>query len=142
MAFTVIEFIMMLVAVVVVYGGIITLVVLTIRALIKYLRSDSKGKGGAEANGASQVVGADAAAELCGASLPEGQMADLQSLGEALKNARTARKFTQEYVADTLGVSRQAVSKWENGTSDPSTSNLIALAKLYEVSVETLLAGV
>lgn len=47
--------------------------------------------------------------------------------------------MTQEFVAESLGVSRQAVSKWENGTSDPSTSNLIALAKLYGVSVEELL---
>jgi len=41
-------------------------------------------------------------------------------------------------VAEALGVSRQAVSKWENGTSDPSTSNLIALAKLYDISAEDL----
>lgn len=47
--------------------------------------------------------------------------------------------MTQEFVAETLGVSRQAVSKWENGTSDPSTSNLISLAKLYGVSSEELL---
>ena len=47
--------------------------------------------------------------------------------------------MTQEFVAEALGVSRQAVSKWENGTSDPSTSNLIALAKLYGTSAETLL---
>ena len=42
-------------------------------------------------------------------------------------------------MAERLGVSRQAVSKWENGTSDPSTSNLLALAKLYGVSPEDLL---
>ena len=42
-------------------------------------------------------------------------------------------------IAETLGVSRQAVSKWEKGTSDPSTSNLLALAKLYGVSPEELL---
>jgi len=46
--------------------------------------------------------------------------------------------MTQEFVAESLGVSRQAVSKWENGTSDPSTSNLFALAKLFGVSVEEL----
>ncbi|WP_294647476.1 helix-turn-helix transcriptional regulator, partial [uncultured Faecalibacterium sp.] len=51
-------------------------------------------------------------------------------------------KMTQEFVAETIGVSRQAVSKWENGTSDPSTSNLFALAKLYGVSVEELLKEV
>ena len=47
--------------------------------------------------------------------------------------------MTQEFVAETLGVSRQSVSKWENGSSDPDTSNLIALAKLYKVSPEQLL---
>lgn len=47
--------------------------------------------------------------------------------------------MTQEFVAETLGVSRQAVSKWENGTADPSTSNLIALAKLYGISAEEIL---
>lgn len=62
-----------------------------------------------------------------------------KSLGETLKMYRTNCKMTQEFVAESLGVSRQAVSKWENGTSDPSTSNLFALAKLFGVSVEELL---
>ena len=62
-----------------------------------------------------------------------------KSLGEILKVCRTDCKMTQEFVAESLGVSRQAVSKWENGTSDPSTSNLLALAKLYGVSVDELL---
>lgn len=47
--------------------------------------------------------------------------------------------MTQEFVAETLGVSRQAVSKWESGASDPSTTNLMALAKLFGVSAEDLL---
>lgn len=65
-----------------------------------------------------------------------------KSLGEALKVHRTQCKMTKEFVAETIGVSRQAVSKWENGTSDPSTSNLFALAKLYGISVEELLKEV
>ena len=65
-----------------------------------------------------------------------------KSLGEAPKAHRTQCKMTQEFVAETIGVSRQAVSKWENGTSDPSTSNLFALAKLYGISVEELLKEV
>lgn len=65
-----------------------------------------------------------------------------KSLGEALKEHRTRCKMTQEFVAEHLGVSRQAVSKWENGTSDPSTSNLLALAKLYEVDAADLLKNV
>lgn len=47
--------------------------------------------------------------------------------------------MTQEFVAEVIGVSRQAVSKWENGSSDPSTSNLIALAKLFDVAPEDLI---
>ena len=61
------------------------------------------------------------------------------SLGEILKENRIRCKMTQEFVAETIGVSRQAVSKWENGSADPSTSNLIALANLYGVSAEDLL---
>ncbi len=62
-----------------------------------------------------------------------------KTLGEVLKQHREASKMTQEFVAEAIGVSRQAVSKWENGISDPSTSNLIALAKLFQISPEDLL---
>ena len=62
-----------------------------------------------------------------------------KTLGEVLKQHRVDCNMTQEFVAEAIGVSRQAVSKWENGTSDPSTSNLIALAKLFKVSAEELL---
>lgn len=65
-----------------------------------------------------------------------------KALGEVLKELRASCKITQEFVAESLGVSRQAVSKWENGTSDPSMSNLIALAKLYGVTVEEILKQV
>ena len=61
-----------------------------------------------------------------------------KSLGEVLKQHREECKMTQEFVAESIGVSRQAVSKWENGISDPSTSNLIALAKLFKISAEDL----
>lgn len=62
-----------------------------------------------------------------------------KSLGEVLKQHREDCKMTQSFVAEAIGVSRQAVSKWENGTSDPSTSNLIALSKLFQISAEDLL---
>lgn len=65
-----------------------------------------------------------------------------KSLGERLKEHRTRCHMTQEFVAKALGVSRQAVSKWENGNSDPSTSNLLALAKLYDVPAADLLKDV
>ena len=65
-----------------------------------------------------------------------------KNLGEVLKEHRLRCQMTQEFVAERLGVSRQAVSKWENGSSDPSTSNLLALAKLYGVDAAELLRDV
>ena len=65
-----------------------------------------------------------------------------RSLGEVLKEHRTRCSMTQEFVAESLGISRQAVSKWENGTADPSTSNLLKLAKLYGTSPEELIRAV
>lgn len=62
-----------------------------------------------------------------------------RSLGETLKAHRIRCGMTQEFVAEAVGVSRQAVSKWETGASDPSTSNLLALAKLFGISPEELL---
>lgn len=65
-----------------------------------------------------------------------------QSLAEALKAQRTAHGMTQEQVAEALDVTRQAVSKWETGAAEPSTSNLMALAKLYGIELSELLRGV
>lgn len=65
-----------------------------------------------------------------------------KTLGEVLKQHRVSCKMTQEFVAETLGVSRQAVSKWESGTSAPSTTNLMALANLFGITAEELLKEV
>ena len=65
-----------------------------------------------------------------------------KTLAETLKDHRTRCRMTQEFVAESLGVSRQAVSKWETGDSDPSMSNLVLLAKLYSVPLEELLQNV
>ena len=64
------------------------------------------------------------------------------SLGEVLKDHRLRCGMTQEFVAESLDVSRQAVSKWENGIADPSTSNLLKLAKLFGISPEELIRAV
>lgn len=64
------------------------------------------------------------------------------SLGETIKRYRIERKMTQEFVAERIGVSRQAVSKWESGASDPSTTNLISLARLFDITPEELLRNV
>ena len=72
----------------------------------------------------------------------EEKQAAKRTLGETLKAHRTRCQMTQEFEAEALGVSRQTVSKWENGSADPSTTNLLALAKLYGVAPEELLRGV
>ena len=54
---------------------------------------------------------------------------------------RKQRGYSQETLAEKLGVSRQAVSKWERGESSPDTDNLIALANIYEISLDELLKG-
>lgn len=65
-----------------------------------------------------------------------------RSLGEVLKSRRERCKMTQELVAEKIGVSRQAVSKWESGAAEPSTSNLIKVARLYGIDPADLLREV
>lgn len=61
------------------------------------------------------------------------------TLQDKLAALRREKGLSQENVADALDVSRQAVSKWETGLSNPSTENLIALAKLFGSSADELL---
>ena len=98
-----------------IWGLVVYAVIQGIKALKKYNRSEEVRKEKAETR---------------------------RSLGEVLRDHRVRCKMTQEFVAEALGVSRQAVSKWETGTADPSTSNLLALAKLFGVSAEELLRSV
>lgn len=61
------------------------------------------------------------------------------TLGEKLSKLRREQNLTQEQLAEVLGVSRQAVSKWESGVAYPETEKLIRLAKLYDCSLDYLL---
>lgn len=54
---------------------------------------------------------------------------------------RKANGFSQEELAEKIGVSRQAISKWERSESSPDTDNLIALANLYGITIDELLNG-
>ena len=56
-----------------------------------------------------------------------------------LYELRKKNGLSQEELADKLGISRQAVSKWERAEASPDTDNLILLAKLYNVSLDELL---
>ena len=60
------------------------------------------------------------------------------TLGELLKQRRLEHELSQEQVADHLGISRQAVAKWEGNQTSPSADNLLALASLYQVSLDEL----
>ena len=59
--------------------------------------------------------------------------------GKRIASYRKQQAWSQAELAEKLGVTSQAVSKWEGGISDPSTSNLIALAKLFDTTPEDLL---
>ena len=60
-------------------------------------------------------------------------------IANRLVNLRKEKGFSQEQLAEKIGVSRQAVSKWERSEASPDTDNLIMLARLYEVSLDELL---
>ncbi len=60
-------------------------------------------------------------------------------IANRLQKLRKEKGFSQEELADALGISRQAVSKWERAEASPDTDNLICLAKLYNVSLDSLL---
>lgn len=62
-------------------------------------------------------------------------------LNEQITQFRKQKKLSQEELAAALQVSRQAVSKWENGVSNPDTENLIRLAEIFEVDVNVLIGS-
>ena len=115
MQMTLIMFIFGSVIWIIITAAVVYLFVLIVRALKKYINSQDIRKEKVETR---------------------------KTLGEVLKKYRTDNKMTQEFVAESLGVSRQAVSKWEQGISEPSTSNMITLAKLYGITPEELLKNV
>ena len=61
--------------------------------------------------------------------------------GKQIKQMRLERKLTQEQLANQLGVSRQAVSNWENNKNLPDLELIIAISKLFSVSLDDLILG-
>ena len=57
-------------------------------------------------------------------------------IGEKIKNKRKELNLTQEYLAKELNISRQAVSKWEKGLSEPSMDNLVKLSEIFGVDID------
>jgi len=63
------------------------------------------------------------------------------SLGEKIQQLRKARGMSQEQLADTLNVSRQAISKWETDQSSPEIEKILALSRVFSVSTDELLGN-
>ena len=61
------------------------------------------------------------------------------TFGEKIAKQRKELNFTQEQLADVLGVSRQSISKWESDIAYPETDKLIELGKLFDCSMDYLL---
>ena len=60
-------------------------------------------------------------------------------LGDNIRKYRKLNNMSQDELAEKLNVTRQSVSLWENGQTQPSLENIVALAKLFEVSTDELL---
>lgn len=58
------------------------------------------------------------------------------NLGEKIFKLRKEKGFSQEVLAEKLGTTRQAVSKWENNQGFPETEKLMQLSNIFEVSVD------
>lgn len=59
-----------------------------------------------------------------------------------LKLYRKRNGFTQEQIAEKIGVTRQTVAKWERGEALPDIENIVALADVYEVTIDSLVRSV
>lgn len=66
-------------------------------------------------------------------------MLDFESIGNTIHDLRIAHGYSQDQIAELLGVSHQAVSRWELGLTAPTVDNLVELCELFEVSLEKLL---
>lgn len=104
----------------IVLAVIVSFIVLIFRVLLKFLRSGEPEKKWKDIGTAKEPV-------------------KKNPLNEVLKTYRIHCNMTQEFIAGQAGVSRQAVSKWVQGFSEPSTSNLLAFAKVFGVSAADLL---
>lgn len=63
-------------------------------------------------------------------------------INDNLRKLRIYNKYTQEDIAEKLGVSRQSVAKWENGESMPDINKCMDLAKLYDVTLDDLVSTI
>lgn len=62
-------------------------------------------------------------------------------ISEQLQKQRKQHNMSQEQLADKLSISRQAISKWENGTTLPSFSNVVMISELFDISLDDIIKG-
>lgn len=62
-------------------------------------------------------------------------------IGEQLKRQRESKHWSQQYLSDQLHISRQSISKWEQGLSLPSFANVVAISDLFDISLDDLIRG-
>ncbi|WP_125589100.1 helix-turn-helix domain-containing protein [Companilactobacillus jidongensis] len=62
-------------------------------------------------------------------------------IGVQIQQRRTQNNMSQETLAEKLHISRQSISKWENGTSLPSFANVVAISELFDISLDELIKG-
>lgn len=63
------------------------------------------------------------------------------NIARNLTTLRQLNKYSQEDVAEQIGVSRQAVAKWESGQGKPEIDNIVKLTEIYDVSADYILFG-
>ena len=66
---------------------------------------------------------------------------DQIKIGEYIAKKRKLKKFTQEELAEKLGITDRAISKWENGVCMPDASNIPLLCKILGISINDLFSG-
>jgi len=64
------------------------------------------------------------------------------TLGQRIQMCRKRRGLSQEQLGEQIGVSRQAVSKWEQDTARPDLDKIVALSQLFELTADELLKGI
>lgn len=65
----------------------------------------------------------------------------MNQLAQQIKKLRTGQNLSQDDLAEKLYISRQAVSKWENGEATPDIDKLVQLAEIFGVSLDYLVLG-
>ena len=66
----------------------------------------------------------------------------MSSLSKNIKRYRTQNNITQEQLAEKINVTRQAVSNWENGKTEPDIETLTKIAQIFDISIDELVDGI